>query len=442
MSDPTESIHAASPPEPEASWELTGIDRAIQFLVLRGTWLFDEALDVDRLKQGLSQLLVDYPHLSGRMEGLDRVRFVDEGVPFATASRHELTLRRLVDDHALAHGLAAPLRMGPVKKGRIAPMAVRVTHLADGSVLSVTCAHACMDGSSFYSFVRSWGLATSGRPWPEPVLDSSLMPRREPRPRAEVKADALARGWRSLRLLRMIPVSVHLLTGRMNRRGPPIRLGPEALEVLRERAVRDAGDTPLSTNDLLTAHLSLCFPRLFGHRPPTRCTWLIVYDGRERIRGIPPHYVGNASYSVAGPTYTLADPLGKLAAMVHHTLDPVLARPSEHSTDQIALAMELMEVGLFLSHFDITEMHARRPTLVYQNNFSRLPIYDVDFGTAAHPVRPVRVIPHDLADPVLFWPTPPGEGGVEVYLTGHAAMRLERLAPDDPWWARVRGEEA
>ena len=88
--------------------------------------------------------------------------------------------------------------------------------------------------------------------------------------------------------------------------------------------------------------------------------------------------------------------------------------------------------------YDVAAMHAARPTLTYVNNFWALPIYDVDFGEEGAPVLPVAAIPHALPDPVLLWPAPPDQGGVEVYFAGRHARALRRLPKDDPWWTELR----
>ena len=81
--------------------------------------------------------------------------------------------------------------------------------------------------------------------------------------------------------------------------------------------------------------------------------------------------------------------------------------------------------------YDAASFMRRRPTAVYVNNYSKVPIYDVDFGGGAA----ARVIPHNTGDHVLIWPRPPRfDGGVEVFFTGPAAWRVASLEDDDPWW--------
>ncbi len=432
-------VRALHPPDPSGSWELTGFDRAVQWMFLRGTWVFPGGLDIERMKHGLARVLDDYPQLAGRMEKGQRVRFGDQGVPFSVVERPELVRQQLLDDHALAKTLMAKPSSGKLRRGAEAPMAVRVTELADAQVLSVVCAHACMDGTSFYSFVRNWGLACRGEPWPTPVLDPSRMPRNPARSKAEAKAAALEQGWAPVPVLGLVPTVWAMITGTLNTRSRPILLEPEDLARLRAVAEDGAGGLPLFDNDILTAYLLLQCARLVGLPAEARCTQVVVHDARGRVESLPPSFVGNASFSAIGAEHGPEDSLGVVAAAVHQALEPHLVRPSEATTRALATGLELMEHGLLLSHFDPGAMHAWRPTLCYLNNFRRLPIYEVDFGTASQPVRPLRVIPHDLPDPVLFWPPPPGQDGVELYLTARYAVAASKLADDDPWWRALRG---
>ncbi|MBF8269283.1 MAG: hypothetical protein HW386_992 [Gammaproteobacteria bacterium] len=90
-------------------------------------------------------------------------------------------------------------------------------------------------------------------------------------------------------------------------------------------------------------------------------------------------------------------------------------------------------VPLGIAFLTVGRMLGRRPTLFYTNSFWKFPVYDVVFGEAARPVRPVRAIPHNLGDPIVLWPAaPPSVGGVELYFSGTLARAVERLGKDDP----------
>lgn len=432
-------VQASRPhPDPDATWELTGIDRANHFLVLRGTWLFEGGLEPEQLVQGLARLLCHYPHLAGRMREGKRVLLDNSGVPFTHVAMPQLTLALVEGDHRIASQFHPGWRQGRVKKGLDAPMAVGLTDLADGQVLSVTCTHACMDGNSFYTLVHNWGRLCRGLDIEPPVLDQALLPLPEPRSKAQAAQAAKDAGWTKLPLIRGLPTLVRLAFGGLTNRSRPIHLDDAALDRLRQAA----GGGELSVNDVISAHLARMCARLYDHGADTLCKQVVVLDGRRRLPGIPPSFVGNASVNVIGATFPGDVSLPTLAQQTHEVLGPWLSKPSAAMDTHMKLARELMQHGVLKMHFDITAMHGARPTISYINNFSRLPIYDACFGTAQQPIAPARVIPHDLPDPLLLWPSPPGQGGLELYLTGSPDHASRALPADHPWWAELLLEQA
>ncbi len=436
--DPSPDIIQPSQPpaDPEATWELTGVDRANHFLVLRGTWLFDGGIDVERLRLSQAELLVHYPRLAGRMRDGARVRLDGSGVPFTHAAEPLLSLELLEGDHRLARRLHPRWNQGRVKRGLTAPMAARLTDLADGQAVTVTCTHACLDGWSFYSMVDNWGRLYRGLELEPPVLDQGLLPAPTERPKDQAVQAAMAAGWAKPSLLRSLPTIAKLAMGMLTNRSRPIHLDTDFEERLRQAA--GAGD--FGRNDLLCAHLSRTCARLYGHGADTLCQQVIVLDCRRRLPGIPRAFVGNASMNVVAAEFPGDVSLDVLARATRDALGPWLARPSPTMAAQLQLMQELMHHKQFLMHFDITAMHGARPTISYINNFARLPIYDVDFGTPSAPLRPRRAIPHDLPDPILLWPAPPDQGGLELYLTGSPEKAIRELSTDDPWWAELRLE--
>lgn len=441
----------APPTAPPARWAFTGLDRANLILVLRGTWVFDTRGDADaaaalaapRLKAGLARLLAAYPHLAGRMGPADTIELTGAGVPFIEAARPDLTVREVGDDLSVAGRLAPAFSKSAFRRGRVAPMAVALTRLADGVVLSVRCSHACLDGASFYGMVRAWSRICAGRPIADPVLDQSLLPPVRERSKAEVVRDAVELGWVRVPLVKLLGLVPAFALGTFNVRAAPIRFSPAALGRLCDAARREAGRDDLGTYDTLSAHLTRQCVRLHGHGAGTRCRQVTVLDGRERLEAIPAGFVGNAAWVALAASFDAGAGLGELAAAVHDGLAAVLAVPSPELARQVALGLELMRHKQMLLPYDLAAMHGRRPTVTYVNSFTRLPVYDVDFGDEGHPVRPVRVVPHDLPDPVLIWPAPPDVGGVEVYLTGRQALALRRRRPGDEWWAEMlRFDEA
>ena len=64
---------------------------------------------------------------------------------------------------------------------------------------------------------------------------------------------------------------------------------------------------------------------------------------------------------------------------------------------------------------NLSGMNSRRPTVFYVNDFLKLPLYGMEFGTGA----PYAVLPHDLPDQVKIWPC------ADLYFTGHLARLVD-----------------
>jgi hypothetical protein len=436
-SDVTEFVRLPEPDPPRSPWVLTGLDRANLPLVIRGTWIFRGEPDVARLRDGLARTLALYPHLAGRMRRGRVVEPDDAGVPFTVCESPDATVADVCGAPARAGRHAPPLAMLRVRHGKQAPLGVKITRLRDGWVLGVRCAHACLDGRGFYSMVLAWSRSCSGRPFARPVVDQSLIPTIALRPRDETFRAAAEAGWRRLPWMSLLRALPALLLGRLHERAPAVRFSPAALGRLKEAASRDGGGG-LSTNEALSAHLTRMCVAL--HRIPsgTPCGEVTVVDCRQRLASVPLEFAGNASFVVPAAGFAAGASLGEVAGRIHESLAPIVESPSRELLRQVSLALELMGQRALWLPYDVGQVHASRPTITYVNNFSKLPIYEVDFGDEGRPVRPVLAIPHDLPDPVLIWPAPPERGGVEVFFTGRAARALRRLDPADPWWQDLR----
>lgn len=431
-------VRAPDPPRETSSWGLTGLDRANLLLILRGVWIFDGPLEPTRIRAGLARLLTLYPHLAGRMVAGERVELTNAGVPLETAEEPEATVEAVCAAPEEAGRFAPILRKGWVKKGKQAPMAARITRLADGSVLGIRCTHACLDGTSFYAMVRNWSGLCSGREVSPPVLDQSLVPPPLERPKAELLAHLDELGWIKPSWISAITALPAFLPSRLLQRTPAIHVSTEELARLKSTVVEASGRAELSTGTALAAHLTRMAVRLHGLPDGTPCQQVVVADGRERAPTLPARFAGNAALPVLTASFGAGASSSDIAAQAHDTLAPFLARPSPVLAEQLAIGRELMRSRVMRMPYDVLGMHVPRPPVTYINNFSKMPVYDLDFGEPGRPLRPVRAIPHDLPDPVLLWPAPPGQGGIEVYFTGVAARAAAHQPPDGPWWTELR----
>lgn len=417
------------------SWKLSLLDIPNLLLVLRGTWVFAEAFDVSQLKESLAETLAFYPHLAGRMERGRVVHFTDEGVPFSVVKSPKITVQEVRDralDNKFIDSFSEKLPMSRVKRGHTAPMTVRVTPLRDGTVLSLRCSHACLDGSSFYGMVDTWARIHCGRPVETPILDQSLLPEVTPRTKVDAQRDAVAEGWHKLTIGQLAKVVPPFLMGTLKQRAPAIHISPGALEHLCDSVRENSSGTQLSSNAALLGHLSSMFMKLYQLPDTARCDLVTLVDGRERFAGVPKAFAGNAAMPVTIPDLRSGESVSAMAAQIQASLALLMKRPSAEYQRRLSLIMELAALRAPYLPYDMAGMHSALPKTIYTNDFSRIPIY-VDFGGAERPLKPLFVIPHDLLDPLLIWPAPPDVGGVEVYLTGRAARRLEAHPDADRW---------
>ena len=427
-------IRAASPPAME-SWPLGALDRVNVILTIRGTWLFRERLDAVRLQEGLSRLLSYYPHLAGRMERGERIRCHNEGIPFRVVFREDLDAVTLDSSAWDAETFADRPNQRMLKQGRQAPMAIRLTQLAEGSILSVCASHALLDGHSFFRMIRDWSELCRGETLTTPPL---LDPSRSPtRPLALSKEEAIQRakalGYHPHSLWKMLSLVPRFLFGKITQRQPPILLSPRSLDALRAPFAKEDAAARPSTHAILAAFFSEQCAVLLQHPKGTPCQQAIVLNLRERIADLPASFVGNAAYVLQGARFSAGTPWQEIAHIAHNALAPLRQRPSLVLHEQIQLALALMHYRAFWLPYDMASIYTKRPTTFYINDFTKMPIYDLNFGSPASPRLPIRAIPHNLPDPLLFWPAPPDLGGIEVYLTGFLARAAAKADPQGAW---------
>lgn len=69
--------------------------------------------------------------------------------------------------------------------------------------------------------------------------------------------------------------------------------------------------------------------------------------------------------------------------------------------------------------------------IIALNNQTKMPVYDIEFAGQ----KPVRVIPQDVGDNIMFFPTP--EGGVEVYLRDVANAERNAQLNTPAWQSKI-----
>ena len=142
-------------------WTLSSFDLFTLGMTIKGAWVYADALDVERMRKSLLVLSEMYPHLSGRYCEKEKSLIYDTSVPLQLEEidMKEYTATDLCGNGRLAWSLVKEYDIKGFKKGQTGPFSATIGRLKEGSILYVQCAHATMNGHSFYELIRQWGIA-------------------------------------------------------------------------------------------------------------------------------------------------------------------------------------------------------------------------------------------------------------------------------------------
>jgi hypothetical protein len=109
---------------PYEVWEFTPLDRACLRMVIRGTWIFNNELDVKLIKDALGKTLSYYPHLAGRMKNQAGITLTNDGVPFSLADEPGLSIEDVLkrDDFTNIKYFSTEIKSARLMKGLDAPL--------------------------------------------------------------------------------------------------------------------------------------------------------------------------------------------------------------------------------------------------------------------------------------------------------------------------------
>jgi shikimate O-hydroxycinnamoyltransferase len=420
-----EYIRAAEPADSSSIWKFTVLDKNCLRMVIRGTWLFDSQLDEHRLKEGLTMLLELYPQLAGRMKDPSGITLNNAGVPLLITEEAQGSIHDDFNSEKLINSFSTEIVTEKFMRGQDPPLTVRITRLKDGSVLGIRCSHACIDGVGFYSMVQNLARICKNEPIEMPVVDQSLVPVPEEMTKEQVVQEALERGWLKISIGTILKMFPAVLTGALNAHSRGFHIPAEILARWRTQ-ISDKTGSACGSHTALVAHIAHKCLSLSTYKKDASCYVVNVMNIREHLEGIPSAFAGNAVSTIATPSFPVDSSIGEIAEINQQTLQPMMEKPSAEHQRFHSLYINAINRKAPVLNFDFSKMHAARPTVFYINNVSKLPVYDVDFGTG----KPIRVIPHNLGDPILIWPAPTALGGVEVYFSSVLARKMNKMKPE------------
>ena len=444
-------------------WKLAPIDFACSPYILDVALVFHSNLSVEILKSTLSELLALYPTLAGRADQNDSVVSLSNvGVPFLVVNHRECDVGR--DRHKSGGGGVHSSSLRPddppgvwtpfeAMKETGSMMSVQVNYLGEGCVLGVCVSHRCMDGNSFYTFLKNWAALCRSLPLPSPpLLDQRLAPNANRHRQKEVVIrEAEQVGWVQASPDSASHWSEAMRTGRHTRRFGPIRFSAVVLARIKQLASGNGdgsgeGAAFITTNEALCAHLAQASATVLGweHGYPLRVAALV--DLRERLPCIPANFVGNA-IGWATASIPVGTSLSNAAATIHKAWQPYTIRPSPTLTQQTHLHAENLVHSTGLAAVDFDNLVLEKPNTIYTNSFAKFSVYE-DFGCGL----PSLVIPQHTSDSVLLFPAPPpaeaegdgvlgggGVGGVDVYFQGGLAEAWLSLPDEHEAWSMLLG---
>ncbi|VVA41503.1 PREDICTED: shikimate [Prunus dulcis] len=330
-------------------------------------------LDSEVLKCSLAKALVPFYPVAGRLklndEGRIEIDCNGEGVLFVVAETDSvldefgdfaptLEFRKLVPAVDYSAGISSyPL------------LVVQVTYFKCGGVsLGVGLEHRVADGFSGLHFVNTWSDIARGLDLTiPPFIDRTLLRARDPpqpafdhieyQPDPPIKTGTKAVGDESA------TVSI-------------FRFTREQLNILKAKSKEDGNTINYTTYEMLAGHIWKC-ASVARELPDDQETKLhIAVDGRSRLQPpLPPGFFGNVVFSSA-PIAAAGDlkskPTWYAASRIH---DAVLRMDN----DYLRSALDYLELQPdLLPH--VRGAHTFRCPRLAITNWSRLPIYDADFG--------------------------------------------------------------
>lgn len=397
--------------------KLTASDLMVRHVGVPVFYVYEQGLDVDRLRRSLKEAAAHHPMVTGRMQkdadGDDVVVGNDEGMLLEVFNCEgpmpkygpQHPMRR--DCYRFIHTIL-PWRVIPKQMPLIQ---VGVYRFADGgTVLSIHVVHSLLDGSTFWNFLQDWTAVAHGDNVAGPVQDRDclfeLMQRAAEVPdtrKAMAEPDLATKA-------RLYP---KLIWQAFENKLGVYRISPQAIAAMKDTIpANEPLGARVSVADLVTAHAIKLMAGAQDH-PGDRMLSMVSDLRYRKALNLPHRMFGNA---LAQESVTFSPQA--LKTQSEGELALAFKRPGAmHSTEET------------LGYLGLLERHRRAGTIgklipravvnapdggFVQNNYNHLPIYGLDVGSG----RPTWFNPMAVPFRMLkIVPTPQGDGGVDIHLT-------------------------
>lgn len=397
--------------------KLTASDLMVGHVGVPVFYVYEQGLDMERLKRSLAAVAAHHPLITGRMQkdadGDDVVVGNDEGLllevfecdtpmpPYGVTHPMGRDCGRFI--HTILPWQVIPKQLPLVQ--------ISVTRFANGgAVLAIHVVHSLLDGSTFWNLLQDWTAVAKGEQVAGPVQDRDclldLMQRAVETPDTRRVMAEPSLGTMCHLYPRLAWLALRSTLG-------VYRIPHAAIESMRASI---PADDPLgarvSVADLVTAHAIKLMASAQQHDGDRMLS--LVSDLRYRkALGLPMRMFGNA---LAQESITYTDQA--LRTQSEGKLALALKRPGAmHSTEETWGYLGRLErhrrAGTIRRLIPKAIVHSPDSGFV-QNNYNHLPVYGLDVGTGNPTWFNPKPVPFRMLKIV---PTPQGDGGVDIHLT-------------------------
>lgn len=395
-------------------WKLSSFDKFCLGMNNKGAWIYREAPDFGRMKSALEKLAGMYPILCGTYNEKEHSVVWDDSTNretlFDTLDIKNYSVAQLTGNPALAWSLVKPFDLSGFKRGTAPAFSATLGYLNDGCILYVQCAHATMDGHTFYSLVRQWAGLYKGEEVNPMRVDQSVLPSEVTYSKEETLRLVRQKGWPVISFSKLVKMIIGLVRNHSIKYATVIEISQD--EISRLKAESGAG-----TNAVLSAvALKKIAQRISGKNS---FKMLFTTDLRGRIDGVDDEFFGNMSQPIVLKEEFAADSdTASLASLIGDSLERTLTC-SLH-TENVCLSMCSSHYGLQYAPFDASDMNCPGNGTIYINNFLKFRANEIDWGTGL----PAYTFANELSDMVKFWQAVAG-GPVQIIFGGYAAKLMK-----------------
>lgn len=362
--------------------------------------------DPQVMKEALSKVLVPFYPMAGRLrrdeDGRIEIDCNAEGVLFVEADTGSviddfgdfaptLELRQLIPTVDYSGDI-----------GSYSLLILQVTHFKCGGVsLGVGMQHHVADGASGLHFINTWSDMARGLDITiPPFIDRTLLRARDPpqpafhhieyQPPPQLKAP---------------------LPNTQNTNVCIFRITRDQLNTLKNKSKEDGNTISYSSYVMLAGHVWRCACKARSLPADQDSKMYIATDGRSRLRpALPPGYFGNVIFTttpVAVAGDLMSKPLWYAASKIHNAL----ARMDD---EYLRSALDYLEIQPDLTAL-VRGAHTFRCPNIGITSWTRLPIYDADFGWG----RPIFMGPGGIALEGLAFalPSPTNDGSLSIAIS-------------------------